>query len=304
MSKDYYEILGVGRDATDAQIKSAYRKLAREWHPDVAKSKPNAEEKFKEINEAYQVLGDAQKKSQYDRFGHTADQQNQYNNGGGGAGFNPFGGGFGGGPFTWSYSTSEGDASDVDPFDIFEQVFGFRGFGGSNKGRSLRYSLAIDFEDSIKGYEDVIEVNGHKLKIKLNPGVEDGTAIKFAGKGEKSKNPNSEPGDILVTIQINPSNEFNRRGLDVFSTKDIDLKDAILGGSINIKTIDPKSKTGYTEKKLKIPGGTQSDTIFKLNGMGMPHPKGYGRGNHYITVRVTIPKNLTKQQKEALINYF
>jgi len=297
MPRDYYEVLGVGKNATDAELKSAYRKLAREWHPDVAKNKPNANEKFKEINEAYQVLSDKQKKQQYDQYGHGFDQA--------GSGFNPFSGGgqggFGnGGPFTWSYSSTDG-GNPQDPFDIFEQVFGFRGFGNQQRnGRSLRYSMDIDFVDSIKGYEKTIEVNGHKLKVKLPQGVADGTTVRFSGKGEKSHHggPN---GDLLITINIIPSKEFERHGDDIITQKTISILQATVGDKIDIKVVDHKSTTGFAIKQLKIPAGTQPSTIFKLSGMGIVNSSSGRRGDHYVNIKIEVPKNLSKRQKELLI---
>lgn len=304
MHTDYYAILGVSKTSTEAEIKSAYRKLAREWHPDVAKDRPDAEERFKEINEAYQVLGDPVKRKQYDQLGHNAYKQGFGGASGGsqGAGFNPFEGMGGFGPFNWSYQ-SGGDQDFQDPFDIFEQVFGFRGFGGSRKGRNLRYTMSIDFVDSVKGYENVVEVNGHKLKVKTPPGVDDGTTIKYVGKGEKSQH-GGDNGDLLITIHINPHKKFARQGDDLFSNENITLKEAAVGGKIDIEVVDPNSNSGFSKKQLKIPSGTQSGTVFRVKGFGMPNPKGYGRGDLYVTVHVEIPTKLTKQQKEALIEYF
>jgi len=298
MSKDYYKTLGVDKKASSDEIKKAYRKLAREWHPDVAKDKPDADAKFKEINEAYQVLGDEDKRKQYDQFG-----SNFKNNAGGQdpfGGSNPFGqnGGFSGGGFQWSSSTQGG----VDPFDIFEQVFGFRGFGGTRKGRNFRYSLQIDFVDAIRGLKETISVDGHKLKINIPPGVSDGTQIKFAGKGEKIEN--GEPGDLYIVISIKPNPNMVRRGDDIFSLEEISIKQAILGDKIDIKVVDPNSNTGFNTVKMKIPKGTQPNTKFRLKGKGMPRMHGSGRGNHYVTVNIEIPKKLNKKQKEAISELF
>lgn len=303
MAQNYYDTLGVSKNASADEIKQAYRKLAREWHPDVAKDKAGAEAKFKEINEAYQVLSDPQRKSQYDQFGSS------YTNGATGAGAydqqqgNPFGGfsGFGGNGFQWSYSS--GGADNIDPFDIFEQVFGFRGFGGSRKGRDVRYSLAIDLKDAVKGMEETIEVDGHKLKIKIPSGIREGTQIKFAGKGEKP-NDGREPGDLYISISIKPLKDLARQGDDIISIEDITIKQAILGDKIDIKVVDPESNSGFSNVKLKIPAGTQFGTRFRIKAKGMPRMNGYGRGDHYVTVRVDIPKKISKQQKEALNDLF
>lgn len=289
MSKDFYEVLGVKKNATESEIKTAYRKLAREWHPDVAKDKANAEAKFKEINEAYQVLGDSKKRAQYDQFGSAAFD-------GGAAQGNPFSGG---GPFQWSYSSSGGQGFEGDPFDIFEQVFGFRGFGGSRKAHDVQYSLAIDFVDSIKGFEESINVDGHKLKVKLPPGVRDGTRVKFTGKGEQGKN-GVQNGDLYIVIQIKPHPDFGRQGIDIFSIQEISIAQAALGATIPVKVVDPNSKTGFTEKKVKIPSGTQPGIQIRLRGQGMQNPNGMGRGDHYLAIKVVIPQKLTREQKEAL----
>ena len=295
MSKDYYQVLGVKKDATDNEIKSAYRKLAREWHPDVAKDKTNAEEKFKEINEAYQVLGDTNKRSQYDQFGSAA----AFGGAQGGQG-NPFSGGMGGGPFQWSYS-SNGSGQDFggDPFDIFEQVFGFRGFGGQRRAHDVQYSLSIDFVDSIKGFDQTINVDGQKLKVKLPPGVRDGTRVKFAGKGEAGHG-QVQSGDLYIVIQIKPNPNFARQGIDIFSVQEISMAQAALGDSVLVKVVDPTSKTGFSEKKVKIPQGTQPGVQVRLRGQGMQNPNGMGRGDHYLSIKVVIPQKLTREQKESL----
>lgn len=289
MAKDFYEVLGVKKNASESEIKSAYRKLAREWHPDVAKDKTNAEAKFKEINEAYQILGDSKKRAQYDQFGSAAFE-------GGASQGNPFSGG---GPFQWSYSSSGDSGFEGDPFDIFEQVFGFRGFGGSRKARDVQYSLAIDFVDSIKGFEESISVDGHKLKVKLPPGVRDGTRVKFSGKGEQGKS-GLQNGDLYIVIQIKPHPEFGRQGIDIFSIQEITMAQAALGDTIPVKVVDPNSKTGFSEKKVKIPSGTQPGIQIRLRGQGMQNPNGMGRGDHYLSIKVVIPQKLTKEQKEAL----
>lgn len=304
MSKDYYDILGVDKSASDAEIKKAYRKLAREWHPDVAKSKPDAERRFKEINEAYQVLSDPQKKAQYNQFGKAAFSKAEAQDGG----FNPFTGFSqkGGGPFTWTYSTSSSQGAgfeNFDPFDIFEQVFGFRGFNAQRRGRNVRYVLDIDFVDAVKGFNETIKVGGNKLKIKTPSGVRDGTQIKFAGKGESFGN-NTEPGDLYVIIRIKPNREFARQGDDIFTVKEISLAQATLGDKIKMKVVDPKSSSGFSNVTMKIPPGTQFGTQFRLRGKGMPRMRGFGRGDHFVTVKVNIPKRLNKQQKEALKTLF
>ena len=297
MSKDYYKTLGINKNASTDEIKKAYRKLAREWHPDVAKDKPNAEAKFKEINEAYQVLSDSSKKAQYDQFGSDFNQQNA------GQGGNPFGGsGFGSNGFQWSYQSGPGQGG-ADPFDIFEQVFGFRGFGGSRRGQNYRYNLPIDFADAVKGLEETVEIEGHKLKIKVPSGVTDGTQIKFAGKGENPKD-GREPGDLYIVISIKPVDDMLRHGNDILSVEEISIKQALLGDKIEVKVVDPDSNTGFSKVTMKIPSGTQPNTKFRLKNKGMPKMRGIGRGDHYVTVKINIPKRLNRKQKEAISSLF
>lgn len=298
-TKDFYDILGVKKNSSDAEIKSAYRKKAREWHPDVAKDKPEAEKKFKELNEAYQVLGNKEKRAQYDQFGSAA-----FNQGGGASQGDPFSGfGGGNGPFQWSYSTSGGQAGAEDPFDIFEQVFGFRGFGGERKGRSIQYSLEIDFVDSVKGFESTVSVEGKKLKVKLPQGVRDGAQVKFVGQGENPGN-GRPPGDLYLIVSVKPHPELIRQGLNIISEQEISIAQASLGDKIEVLVVDPSSKTGTTKIKVNIPAGTQPDTQIRLRGYGMPNPNGFGRGDHYVIVKILIPKKLTKQQKKALEELF
>ena len=310
MPSDYYETLGIKKNASEAEIKSAYRKLAREWHPDVAKSKPNAEAKFKEINEAYQVLNDKQKRGQYDQFGHAAFGKGSNPNSGQGYGqdFGGFGGGnpFGGqaGGFHWSSNGAQGDFGGADPFDIFEQVFGFRGFGGQRKARSYSYEMQVDFEDSVKGFEKTIEVDGKKLKVKVPSGIDSGTQIKYEGQGEKPTREGMHPGDLYLVIHVRPHKKIQREGLNTISEETISISTAALGGKIDVLTVDPKSNTAFSTKSLKIPESTQPNTQFRLRGYGMPHPKGYGRGDHYVLVKVEIPKKLTKKQKDVLKEMF
>lgn len=304
---NYYDTLGVSKSATDAEIKSAYRKLAREYHPDVAKDKANAEAKFKEINEAYQVLSDKTKRAQYDQYGDAAGF-----NGGGtggfgqGAGFDPFGGFGGQGPggFKWTYSTNGQDFGEFDPFDIFEQVFGFRGFGGrQRKGRDVKYALNIEFKDAIKGLKTEVNVEGHKLNVDIPSGVRNGTQIKFTGKGE---NPGSNipPGDLYLIIQVKEDREIKRANNDTFTEIEIPMSLAALGGTTDIKVVDPDSSTAFSTVKLKIPSGTQPNSQIRIRAKGMPIMGTKSRGDHYVNINIKIPTKLNKDQKRALEELF
>ncbi|OIP97337.1 molecular chaperone DnaJ [candidate division WWE3 bacterium CG09_land_8_20_14_0_10_39_24] len=307
MAKDYYEILGVSKNASIEDIKKAYKKLAKEHHPDVAKDKAAAEKRFKEINEAYHVLSDPEKKRMYNQFGHTGM-------GGGHAGQGPFAGDQSGawGPFTWSYTTSQGGGNAgfdfgnfTDPFDIFEEVFGFRGFSGARKprkGRNLYYSLEVSFAESIQGVEKKVVVNETNLSIKIPAGLSDGTEIRYAGYGEEGP-AGAEKGDLFITIKVKPHPKLVIQGDDVFSVEEISFAQAVLGDTLEVDAIDPNSPTAVSRIKLKIPAGTQPNTQFRLRGKGKPKVRGFGRGDHYIQILVTIPARISRQQKKLLEDY-
>jgi DnaJ-class molecular chaperone len=283
--KDYYQILGVGKTASLDEIKKAYRKLALEYHPDRNKSK-EAAEKFKEVTKAYEVLSNEEKRKTYDQFGQAAFEQ--------GAGQGPFGGGgpFGGfgrqqggqyGPFTYTYSSNGGGADfDFggfnDPFEIFEQFFGGASPFGSRQRRPT-YSLKISFDDAVHGAEKEVNVDGKKQKIKIPAGVDRGSRMRF--------------GDYDVVFDVSPHPKFGREGNDIISEKEISYPQAAIGGEMPIETIDG-------EVKIRIPSGTQPDTLIRLAGRGVKRVQGNGRGDHYVKIKVTVPKKLSRKQKELL----
>ena len=277
---DYYDILGVDKNATAEEIKKSYRRQALEWHPDKHKdNKDAAEKRFKEINEAYQVLSDSEKRRAYDQFGHQS-----FAPGGGRAG-NPFAGGgnpFGGGqsPFTYTYSTS-GNAAGFDfgdPFEIFEQFFG----GGSPFGRAQsvpRYSIDIDFMDAVHGVEKEVNLNGKKRKIKIPPGVDEGTRIQFD--------------DFILSVNVKPHNIFERDGADVYVRVEIPFSLAVLGGEIEVPTVD-------TPVTIKIRGGTKSGAMVRLKERGIKKLRGGGTGDEYVRLIVDVPGKLTRNQKRIV----
>lgn len=286
--RDYYDILGVSKNASKEEIKKAYRKLALDWHPDRNKSS-NAEKKFKEINEAYEILSDPKKKEAYDQFGHAA-----FAPGGGFGGQGPFGYGFPGGftrtykkgPFTYTYTTYSTGGPGIefdfggfsDPFEIFEQFFS-GGYPFGRTSRIPRYGITLTFQQAAKGCEKEITIDGKKRKIKIPAGVDDGSRIRF--------------GDFYVTIDVKPDETFQRDGSDVFVNHEIPLTMAILGGTTEVPTIDG-------DVKLKIRPGTQPGTMIRLRGRGIKHLRGFGRGDQYVRLQVKIPEKLTREQKEAL----
>lgn len=282
---DYYDILGVSKDASADEIKRAYRKQALEWHPDKHKdNKEVAEKRFKEINEAYQVLSDAEKRSAYDQFGHAA-----FSPGGMPGGFGGFPGAQGQtgrwGPFTYTY-TSTGDGSPFagfdfgDPFEIFEQFFGGSPFG-ARSARIPRYGITIDFMEAIEGVEKEVSIEGKKRKIKIPPGVDDGSRIRFD--------------DFILSINVRPHNLFERDGVNIYVRLAISYSLAALGGTITVPTVDG-------EVKLRIRPGTQSGTMMRLRGKGAPHLRDRGRGDQYVRLTVAVPERLTRKQKELVNN--
>lgn len=275
--RDYYEILGVSRSATAAEIKKAYRSLALKYHPDKNKEK-DAEAKFKEINEAYEVLSDEKKRASYDQFGHAAFDAAA------GMGGNPFGGGFRQGPFTYTYTTGGtspfGEDSGFDfsnPYEIFEQFFG-GGFGAA-RPRKPRYSLTIDFLEAVKGTEKKVKIEGKDRTIKVPAGVDDGTRIRFD--------------EFDITLDVSPHKRFRRDGSDVFVDTEIDYFLAALGGEVEIPTLDEPLK-------MKVRAGTQSHTLVRLRGMGVKHLRGASYGDLYVRLIVKVPEKLTRDQKKVL----
>jgi len=292
--RDYYEILGVSKGASDADIKKAYRNLAREHHPDMVKDsdKAAAEKKFKEINEAYQVLSDSEKRKQYDQFGHNAFKQ------GGGAGASGFGG-FGQGPYGYSYSTGN---INIDPFEIFEEVFGFGGFGRPKKGKNIYYEVKVSFEEAVKGAERKIKVETGEYTIKIPKGIIDGMEMRFAGKGMPGPN-NLPSGDLLVSFKVSFPQELERYNENILQIIEIDFITAILGGEVEVKVVDSKSDKGISTKKVKIPEGVTHGTRLQLKGFGMPKINTSYHGDMFIEIRIKLPKKLSRSQRKHLEEY-
>lgn len=279
MAKDYYSVLGVSKSASADEIKKAYRKLALEYHPDRNKTK-EAEAKFKEVTKAYEVLSDPQKKQTYDQYGHSAFEQ--------GAGQGPFGGGFGGaqgghyGPFTYTYTNGNGGDFDFggfsDPFEIFEQFFGGGNPFGGGQRRQV-YSLSIEFNDAVHGASKKVTIGGKSQTIKIPAGIDNGSRMRF--------------GDFDVVFEVRPSSKFQREGYDIITEQEISFPEAALGTETEVETIDGKIK-------IKIPAGTQPNTVIRLAGKGVKQLRGSGHGNHYVRIKVVVPKTLTSHQKDLL----
>jgi DnaJ-class molecular chaperone len=284
--RDYYEVLGVPKNASDDEIKKAYRKLAIKYHPDKNPGNKEAEEKFKEISEAHEVLSDKQKRARYDQFGHAG-----VGNGAGGAyGGNPFAGGnfnFNGQTFNFDF----GGAGGFD--DILGSLFGFGNARRPRRGADYQTSVTLTFEEAIFGTTKTINVDGKDLKVKIPAGIDDGMSIRLAGKGGPAPEGATERGDLYVRVRVKPHKTLTREGVIILSEQKIDMVDAALGCEIDVETVDGKIT-------MKVPAGTQSGTPFKLSGHGVPYRADGDRGPHIVTVIVETPKNLSRKQKELL----
>ncbi len=280
MKKDFYEVLGVAKGSSKDEIKSAYRKAALKYHPDRNKA-PDAEEHFKEINEAYEVLSNDQKKSAYDQFGHAA--------------FDPNSGPSGGrtytqqnGPFNFTYTQSGGNVGGADfdfggfsnPFDIFEQFFGGGSFGQSRQSKRLEtYKISLSFLEAANGCQKEVNIDGKRKNIKIPAGVDDGQRIRFK--------------EFILYIDVQPDKIFKREGNDIFVTVTLSFSQAVLGTDIEVPTLtDPI--------KIKVKSGTQPNTLVRLRGKGIPDVNGYGVGDLYIRLMVEVPTKLNFRQKELI----
>lgn len=298
---DYYKILGVDKNASQDDVKKAYKKLARKYHPDLNPDDPDAHRKFQEINEANEVLSDPEKRKKYDQYGENwkhADafeaQQQQYGQYGGG-----FGGGFARGGFGntgengtyWSSSGDEGEFSD-----FFESLFGSRrGSGRSSsygfRGQDYTAELHLKLQDAAKTHKQVITVNDKKLRITVPAGVADGQTIKLKGQGGPGVN-GGPAGDLYITFVIPEDSRFKRVGDDLYVTVPLNLYTAILGGDQMVDTMDGKVK-------LKVKPSTQNNSKVRLRGKGFPVYKQEGKsGDLIVTYSIEIPTNLTEKQKE------
>lgn len=278
--RDYYEILGVSKSASDAEIKAAYRKLARQYHPDVDKT-AGAAERFKEVSEAYQVLSDQQKKRSYDQFGHAAFDRSQ-GFGGAQAGGNPFGGGFRSYTYSSGGNQGAGFGGFEDPFDLFEQIFGMSGMGGFGRTgpRVPIYELEVDFNDAIHGATKTVEIpqqggSSKKMTIKIPAGVDSGTRIRFEG--------------VDIVFRVDRSLDFTREGSDIFSEVSLNIPQLVLGDVIEVKTV-------WGKVNLKVPAGTEPGSLIRIKGQGMPSLRG-GKGDQYVRVRVKMPQKLSPEEK-------
>ena len=301
--RDYYEVLGVNREAEEGAIKKAYRKLAKKYHPDTNAGNAQAEQRFKEITEAYTVLSDPKKRKLYDQFGHAAfdgsgPQEGAYYRNAGNTG----NGGY------REYHFEGGDMDDIFG-DIFGDMFhgknsggfGKRGFGGrefSGRGSDVEADVAVSFDEAVFGGDKVIHLRGQdgnvqSLQVHIPAGIETGKTIRLRGKGNPGINGGGS-GDLLLRVTVGEKPGYERKGRDIYTTVQIPYTTAVFGGEARVKTI-------HGEVICKIREGTQSGSKIRLRGKGvvsMKNPSQYG--DQYVTVQIQVPKNLSAEAKQKL----
>lgn len=312
--KDYYQILGIPRGASDTEIKKAYRRLAKQYHPDVNKGDNAAEERFKDISEAYSVLSDKEKRKQYDMFGSGAFQ----------GGFDPSqaGGGFkwtsSEGPGGYRVYTSREGPGGFEGFgdlgDIFGDLFGMGGFtrqtgrkrprartrskaqAGPQKGGDTYATFEVDFDEAVHGASKKMSIKrGEKvdnITVKIPAGVDNGSKVRIKGKGHPGAM-GGEPGDLYLNIKVKPHKNFWREGSDIFVDVPISIYEAVLGGKIEVPTIDGSAR-------MTIPAGTSSGQKFRLKGKGTEQPGKKGRGDQYAIIQVIPPDRLDSESKKLV----
>ncbi|HHY63189.1 MAG: J domain-containing protein [Bacillota bacterium] len=304
--KDYYKVLGVSKDATEEEIKSAYRRLARQYHPDVNPGDSSAEERFKAIAEAYEVLGDPEKRKRYDMLGADWDHYSKTS-----AGWPPGGRrtqpGYGRTTFTF------GNLSDADFSDFFKQFFGDLGLGDHLFGhdlhdldersfsrrrpvkRDIEHELEIGLDEAFTGSQRSIEIvdptdgSRRKIVVDIPPGVRDGTRLRIAGEGAGAP---GGRGNLYLKVRIRPHRGYQLRGDDLYVKVNVPLTVAVLGGEVQLQTV-----TGDTIS-VRVPPETQNGQVLRLRGLGMPSTKGGKRGDLMVKVNVVLPSNLTEQERE------
>lgn len=287
---DYYQVLGIAKGASDADIKKAYRKLARKYHPDVNPNDESAKKKFQQINEANEVLSDPEKRKKYDQYGKDWKHADQFEQARSQQHQGPEG--FGGGQqFT-------GDFGDTDFSDFFSSMFG--GAGGRSerrssqvkfRGQDLTSELQLNLRDVFQTQQRTLNVNGKSIRLTIPAGVENGQSIKVGGYGGEGMN-GGPSGDLYITFVITNNTRFKREGSNLYTTVDLDLYTAVLGGDITVDTFDGKVK-------LHVQPGTQNGTKVKLKGKGFPVYKKEGQyGDLYITWNVKLPESLDEKEKE------
>ena len=304
--KDYYSTLGVPKSASEKELKAAYRKLARKHHPDVNPGDPSAETRFKELNEAYEVLGDPSKRRKYDELGANWKQYEQAQSAGGGNPFAGFGGGgnpFGGGGGAWHINMEDGDSFS----DFFSTFFGGGGGAGGDEhrrthrprhrtGRDLEQNVDLTLEEAFGGATRRVAINlGGDLRtvdVRIPAGVKDGARVRKSGEGETGAQGGAS-GDLYLRVRVLPHSVFERRGQDLHTKVPVPVTTAALGGEVPVPTITGSSL------RLRVPELTQNGQVFRLRGHGMPAVgKPEERGDLYATAEIAMPKTLTEEERK------
>ncbi|PRI11243.1 DnaJ C-terminal domain-containing protein [Leucobacter massiliensis] len=290
LEKDFYQILGVSKDASDAELKKTYRKLARKYHPDSNPGDAAAEAKFKEVSEAYSVLSDAEQRAEYDQIRAMGAGGARFTaGGGGGQGFEDvFGGMFGGGRGGSHFSYQQGGAQGFE--DIFS-MFGGGAPRGPQPGRDISASTTLDFETAVRGDTVTLQAPTGAVKVKIPAGVNDGQKIKVRGKGEPSPN-GGAPGDIILTVSVRKHPVFEREGQNLRVKLPVTFSEAALGATVEVPTL------GGPPVKLKVQPGTPSGRVLRVKGRGVKSAK--GTGDLLAEVQVVVPAHLSEQAREAL----
>ncbi|WGH76024.1 J domain-containing protein [Tenacibaculum tangerinum] len=286
---DYYKVLGIDKKATAAEIKKAYRKLARKYHPDTNPNDEEAKKKFQQINEANEVLSNSENRKKYDAYGKNWQHAEAYEEAKKQQGYQS---GFGNGGFNQQYSSSGFDGTDFS--DFFNTAFGGRRSSRRRstqfRGQDFNATLQLNLRDVYTSQKQVLTVNGKNIRITIPAGVENGQTIKIKGYGSEGVN-GGPKGDLYITFDLVPDDNFKRDGANLYTEQNIDLYTAVLGGEVVIDTFVDKVK-------LKVKAGTQNGTKVRLKEKGFPKYKKEGQfGDLYVTYNVIIPTNLTDEQR-------
>ena len=310
--EDFYKLLGVSRSANKGEIKKAYFQLAKKYHPDTNKDDKDAAEKFRQVTEAYEVLSDEKQRQMYDQFGHAGVDPNfQAGNPFGSGAGNPFEGGFNFGDGSFHFSSSQG-APEMDPEELFDMFFG-SGAGrrgrrnrGPRRGADLQMHVRLTFKEAVFGSKKElhlryqvqdrqtgeVHIKEREVEVETPPGIDNCMNLRLAGQGAEG-DPGAPKGNLLVQVLVEEDNYFIRDGYDVHTEVPIRVTQAILGGSVDVKTLD-----GMVE--VKIPKGCQPDTKLMLRGKGIQVLHGAGKGNQIVHLKIQIPKEISTSQEELL----